>query len=91
MRLGLEVMTADLVCFVAAGRLISLTELQRLPVMYRCRLHKSAVTHAAFSPSGDCLVTAAAADKHVALLGLRGCEHTDMLGYFATAGEGLVQ
>lgn len=68
-------------------RLLALTELQRLPVIHRSRLHKSAVTHVAYNPDGTCLAVAAAADKRVALLSLRGCEHVDVLGYFTAAGK----
>lgn len=68
-------------------RLLALSDLQHLPVMYRARLTHSALTHVAFSPGGGCLAAAAAEERRVALLGLRGCEQVDMLGYITTPGE----
>jgi hypothetical protein len=67
-------------------RLLALSDLQRLPVMYRVRLTRSQLTHVAFSPGGSCLAAAAAEECRVTLLGLRGCEQVDTLGYFTTPG-----
>jgi hypothetical protein len=55
--------------------------------MYRARLTHSQLTHVVFSPGGSCLAAAAAEECRVALLGLRGCEQVDTLGYFTTPGE----
>jgi hypothetical protein len=78
-------------CFAAGVnlvvRLLALSDIQRMPVMYRARLTHSALTHVAFNPGGSCLAAAAAAERRVALLGLRGCEQVDMLGYITTPGE----
>jgi hypothetical protein len=49
----------------------------------------SKLTHVAFSPGGSCLAAAAAEERQVALLGLRGCEQVDMLGYVTTPGNSL--
>jgi hypothetical protein len=69
------------------GRLVALSDLQRLPMMYRARLTHSQLTHVAFSPGGSCLAAAAAEECRMALLGLRGCEQVDTLGYITTAGK----
>lgn len=66
------------------SRLLALSDLQRLPMMYRARLTRTPLTHVAFNPGGSCLV--AAAEQQVALLGLRGCEQVDVLGYYNAPG-----
>jgi hypothetical protein len=64
-----------------------------LPVVFRCRLSKGAITAAAFSSSsgGGLLAAACPEERRVWLLQVSGREQVAVLGYVITPGEGREQ